>query len=67
MPLGLYPVADSLALLADFGLQGQPALLALHAGAALDLTPGLLTLAAPPRHMGGYGARSCSSSRATPY
>jgi uncharacterized protein YbjT (DUF2867 family) len=50
--LGLYPVAGSLELLADFGLQGRPALVALYAGALLDLALGLATLLAPRRHMG---------------
>lgn len=50
--LGLFPVADSLALLSDFGLQGAPALVALYGGATLDLILGVLTLAAPARWMG---------------
>nr|WP_286197531.1 SDR family oxidoreductase [Variovorax boronicumulans] len=50
--LSLYPVAASLALLADFGLHGRPALLALYAGALLDLLLGLATLLAPRRHLG---------------
>lgn len=50
--LGLYPVAGSLALLADFGLHGAPARAALYAGALLDLVLGLATLLAPRRHMG---------------
>lgn len=50
--LGLFPVEDSLALLADFGLQGAPALWALHAGAVLDIALGVLTLAAPAHWMG---------------
>ncbi len=50
--LGLYPVADSLALLGDFGLRGAPAWVALYAGAMLDLALGVLTLAAPARWMG---------------
>lgn len=49
---GLYPVAGSQQLLADFGLHGAPALGALYAGATLDLVLGVLTLAAPRRHMG---------------
>lgn len=47
--LGLYPVRDSLALLARVGLHGDIALVALYAAAAFDLVLGLLTLAAPPR------------------
>lgn len=49
--LGLYPVEDSLALLADFGLHGTPARVALYAGALLDLAIGLATLLAPRRHL----------------
>ena len=49
--LGLYPVASSLDLLADFGLHGQAALAALYAGALLDLAMGALTLLAPARWM----------------
>lgn len=41
---GLYPVADSLALLARVGLQGPLALLMLYGAAALDLLLGVLTL-----------------------
>lgn len=41
---GLYPVADSLALLARVGLQGSLALLMLYGAAALDLLLGVLTL-----------------------
>jgi hypothetical protein len=47
--LGLYPVAQSLQLLSDFGLHGGPAVLALYAAAALDLALGVLTLAARGR------------------
>jgi hypothetical protein len=46
---GLYPVADSLALLARVGLHGALALVALYGAAALDLALGVLTLAAPAR------------------
>lgn len=49
--LGLFPVADSLVLLEDFGLRGKPALAALFAGALLDLALGVLTLAAPAHWM----------------
>jgi uncharacterized protein YbjT (DUF2867 family) len=44
--LGLYPVAQSLQLLADFGLHGGMALWALYTAAALDLLLGVLTLTA---------------------
>jgi uncharacterized protein YbjT (DUF2867 family) len=47
--LGLYPVAQSLQLLSDFGLHGAMALLALYTAAALDLALGVLTLAARGR------------------
>jgi uncharacterized protein YbjT (DUF2867 family) len=47
--LGLYPVAQSLQLLSDFGLQGNIAVLALYSAAALDLALGVLTLAARGR------------------
>jgi hypothetical protein len=50
--LGLYPVQDSLALLARVGLHGTVAVLALYAAAALDLLLGVATLAAPARHRG---------------
>lgn len=39
--LGLYPVADSLALLARTGLTGSPALAALYGAAILDLAIGV--------------------------
>lgn len=42
--LGLYPVADSYALLAPLGLTGFPAGLALYTGATLDLALGLALL-----------------------
>jgi len=47
--LGLYPVRDSLALLARLGLHGAPALAALYAAALLDLVLGVLTVASPSR------------------
>jgi uncharacterized protein YbjT (DUF2867 family) len=47
--LGLYPVQDSLALLARVGLHGAMASLALYGAAALDLMLGVLTLVAPAR------------------
>jgi uncharacterized protein YbjT (DUF2867 family) len=46
---GLYPVADSYALLARAGLHGALATLALYGAALLDLVLGVLTLWAPPR------------------
>lgn len=42
---GLYPVADSLALLARLGIHGGWAVLMLYGAAALDLLLGVLTLA----------------------
>ena len=45
--LGLYPIQDSLALLARVGLHGTSATLALYGAALLDLALGVLTLAAP--------------------
>lgn len=42
--LGLYPVNDSLELLARVGLQGTPALAALYFAAVLDLALGVATL-----------------------
>lgn len=47
--LGLYPVAQSYALLAQVGLHGAAAAVALYGAALLDLVLGLLTLAAPRR------------------
>ncbi|MDB5743669.1 MAG: hypothetical protein JWR68_1984 [Polaromonas sp.] len=47
--LGLYPVADSLQLLNDFGLHGALATLALYTAALLDLALGVLTLTARGR------------------
>jgi uncharacterized protein YbjT (DUF2867 family) len=41
---GVYPVADSLALLARVGLTGTTALVALYGAAALDLVLGIATL-----------------------
>lgn len=46
---GLYPVADSYALLARVGLHGALAAVALYGAALLDLALGVLTLAAPAR------------------
>jgi hypothetical protein len=42
-----WPQADSLALLAHTGLTGHAALTALHAGIAVDLLMGILTLLKP--------------------
>lgn len=47
--MGVYPVADSLALLARVGLHGTAALVALYAAAALDLALGIATLLARRR------------------
>lgn len=47
--LGLYPVADSYALLARVGLHGALATVALYGAAVLDLALGVLTLVAPAR------------------
>jgi hypothetical protein len=47
--LGLYPVQESLALLARVGLHGALARIALYGAALLDLVLGVLTLAAPAR------------------
>jgi uncharacterized protein YbjT (DUF2867 family) len=54
--LGLYPVADSLDLLARVGLQGPAGNVALYGAAALDLLLGVLTLAAPARWRGAVWA-----------
>ena len=50
--LGLYPVQDSLALLARVGLHGTAALIALYGAAALDIVLGVLTLLLPMRLRG---------------
>jgi uncharacterized protein YbjT (DUF2867 family) len=44
LSLGLYPVAGSLALLAQVGLHGAPARMALYGAAGFDLLLGLATL-----------------------
>lgn len=49
LSLGLYPKDQSLALLADFGLQGMLAQLALYAGAGIDIALGLALILASPR------------------
>lgn len=50
--LGLYPVADSLALLARVGLEGSLARVALYGAAALDIVLGLATLLVPAHRRG---------------
>jgi uncharacterized protein YbjT (DUF2867 family) len=50
--LGLYPVGESMALLARVGLHGAAASVALYGAAVLDLLLGVLTLAAPARWRG---------------
>lgn len=47
--LGLYPVEDSLALLARVGATGLPALWLLYGAAALDFALGVATLACPAK------------------
>lgn len=47
----VYPQADSLALLAEVGLAGIPALIALYGAAALDLFFALATLLRPGRRL----------------
>lgn len=49
LSFGLYPVAGSLALLADVGLEGLPAQVALYGAAGFDLALGMATLALPRR------------------
>lgn len=49
LSFGLYPVADSYALLARLGITGAWASLALYGAAALDLAIGIATLAMPRR------------------
>lgn len=49
LSFGLYPIEDSLALVADLGLSRQWSLLVVYAGAALDLVMAVLTLALPLR------------------
>jgi uncharacterized protein YbjT (DUF2867 family) len=50
--LGLYPVQDSLALLARVGLHGALATVALYGAGLLDIALGVLTLVAPARWRG---------------
>ena len=47
--LGIYPLQDSLALLARVGLTGTPALAALYGAAALDIALGFATFFFPRR------------------
>lgn len=47
LSLGIYPRAQSLDMLAQTGLHGTPADIALYAGALLDIVLGILTLARP--------------------
>jgi DoxX-like family len=47
--LGIYPVQDSLGLLARIGLEGNFALLTLYAEALLDIVIGCFTLIAPSK------------------
>jgi uncharacterized protein YbjT (DUF2867 family) len=54
--LGLYSVADSLALLGRVGLHGVVAQVALYGAAGLDLLLGAATLLAPPRWRGAVWA-----------
>jgi len=49
LSLGIYPVHQSLQLLADFGLEGAWAHAALYAGAGIDLLLGFAVLVAPRR------------------
>lgn len=49
LSLGLYPVADSLAMLAQVGLHGVPAQAALYGAALLDCAFGVATLFMPGR------------------
>jgi hypothetical protein len=49
--LGIYPVQDSLALLAQVGIHGGIAVFALYAEALLDIVIGVLTLTAPSRRL----------------
>ncbi len=49
LSLGVYPRHESLEMLAQVGLQGSPALIALYGGALLDVAMGVLTLGYPRR------------------
>lgn len=47
LSLGIFPQRESLALLAQVGLHGEVALVALYGSAALDIVFGILTLLRP--------------------
>ncbi|QAU35287.1 SDR family oxidoreductase [Janthinobacterium sp. 17J80-10] len=49
LSLGIYPVDQSLTLLSEVGLRGEPAAVALYGAALLDLGFGVATLLAPGR------------------
>jgi len=49
LSLGIFPRKESLTLLAQVGLHGTPARIALDGAAAVDLALGILTLAWPVR------------------
>jgi DoxX-like family len=49
--LGIYPVQDSLALLARVGIVGQFAVFTLYAEALLDIAIGILTLSRPSKSL----------------
>jgi hypothetical protein len=51
LSLGIFPVRDSLALLAQVGLHGRIAEIALYGSASLDLALGILTLLRPNRRL----------------
>lgn len=51
LSLGIYPVRDSLALLAQVGLHDTVAAIALYGSAGLDLVLGILTLLRPNRRL----------------
>ncbi|MFY9261543.1 MAG: DoxX-like family protein [Gallionella sp.] len=51
LSLGVFPVRDSLALLAQVGLDGRIAEVALYGSASLDLALGILTLLRPSRRL----------------
>jgi hypothetical protein len=49
LSLGIFPQQESLDLLAQVGLQGNAALLALYSAATLDVLMGILILARPSK------------------
>ncbi|MDD4963640.1 MAG: DoxX-like family protein [Gallionella sp.] len=51
LSLGIYPVRDSLALLAQVGLHDTVAAIALYGSAGLDILLGILTLLRPNRRL----------------